>query len=369
MALTISTSDPPLAPVPASWPHDSTRQTACDLREPRLSVVIVNYHTWAETDQLVRQLQASEAGRDGLAEIMIVDNHSPLHPLAARLRRRPGVSLRRWGRNHGYARGVNEGCRLSRGDWILLLNPDVSVDPRFLDDVLALAEQLRDDPRAGVVGFHLRNTDGTPQLSAGRFPTLLGTLGGLLRPRSQRKYMADLPAERCRVPWVTGCCFLVRRECLQQLGGFDEDFFLYYEDVDFCRRARDAGWSVWYEPALHVTHHRPLHLREVPAHLRVCTRHALLTYGAKHWARWQFLAMAGVVGLEAWARRLNAGRAGNAESQAHFQRLGELAVDLVCGRTRQARRRLDACVRDWEQRVRQHAEARPAVMVAPAPSI
>src|SRR5207249_7515050 len=56
--------------------------------------------------------------------------------------------------------------------------------------------------------------------------------------------------ERCRVPWVTGCCLLVRRECLEELGGLDEDYFLYYEDVDLCLRARKRGWTVWYEPNL-----------------------------------------------------------------------------------------------------------------------
>jgi GT2 family glycosyltransferase len=317
--------------------------------QPRLSVVIVNYRQWEETDQLVRQLQASDAARGGAAEIMIVDNHSPSHPLVRRLRRRRGVSLRRWGRNHGYARGVNEGCRLSRGDWLLLLNPDISVDAAFLDGVVALADRLtRDDPRAGVVGFHLRNSDGTPQLSAGRFPTLLGTLTGLAQPRARRKYRPVFSRKLCRVPWVTGCCFLVRRDCLQQLQGFDEDFFLYYEDVDFCQRAREQGWTVWYEPNLRVVHHRPLHGREVPPHLRLCTRHALLTYCAKHWSTWQFVAMAGVVKLEAWLRECGARRRGDGDAERDFRRLGELALDLVQGRRRQARRRLDDCVRAWE---------------------
>ena len=66
------------------------------------------------------------------------------------------------------------------------------------------------------------------------------------------------------MPWVTGCCLLVRRDCWHDLGGFDEDFFLYYEDADLCRRARGRGWSVWYEPGLRVTHFHPLHVRAVP---------------------------------------------------------------------------------------------------------
>ena len=89
-------------PLPQSVPRrDSTAAV------PFLSVVIVNHCRWDETAQLVEQLESSEAFRRGQAEVMIVDNHSPAHPLASRLRRRPGVSLRRWGRNHGFAKAAN----------------------------------------------------------------------------------------------------------------------------------------------------------------------------------------------------------------------------------------------------------------------
>jgi GT2 family glycosyltransferase len=308
---------------------------------PRLSVVIVNFCQWRETAELVCQLQVSAGARAGAAEVMVVDNHSPPHPVAARLRRRPGVSLRRWGRNRGYAKAVNEGSRLSRGDWLLLLNPDMTVPADFLDGVLAVVDRLSAaEPKAGVVGFQLRNADGTRQLSAGPFPTLLGTLTGLLLPRARRKYRPAPKRRSSRVPWVTGCCFLVRRECLRQLGGLDEDYFLYYEDVDFCRRARAAGWEVSYEPALRAVHHRPLHARTVPAPLRLCTRHALLTYSAKHWPRWQFLVLAGIVQAEAWVRRRLAAWRGDAAAAGQFQALGELITDLVHGRTAAARRRV-----------------------------
>src|SRR5262249_8797887 len=147
------------------------------LRTPRLSVVIVNYRQWEKTAELVRQLSASPAWRGGSVEIIIVDNHSPAHPVAKKLRRLPGVSLRRWERNHGFARAVNEGCRLSRGDWFLLLNPDMTLSESFVDGVLELADALEaSDDRAGIVGFHLRNSDGSQQLSSGPFPTLGSTV-------------------------------------------------------------------------------------------------------------------------------------------------------------------------------------------------
>jgi N-acetylglucosaminyl-diphospho-decaprenol L-rhamnosyltransferase len=109
---------------------------------PRLSVVIVNYRQWENTSALVHGVRNTPAARCGEVEVMVVDNHSPPHRLMRQLRRWPEVSLRRWGRNRGFARAVNEGCRLSRGEWFLLLNPDVSVTPEFIQGVLDLAERL-----------------------------------------------------------------------------------------------------------------------------------------------------------------------------------------------------------------------------------
>jgi GT2 family glycosyltransferase len=224
---------------------------------------------------------------------------------------------------------------------VLLLNPDVTVEDGFLDRVLDSAQRLpAADPNAGVVGFQLRNRDGSRQASSGPFPTFLNTLGGLLLPRARRKCRHRPLAERSPVPWVTGGCLLVRRDCFQHIGGLDEQFFLYYEDVDFCRRAQARGWSVWYEPAVTVTHHWPLHTRPVPAPLRLVTRHALLTYARKHWPRWQAATLAGIVWLEAKARCLAAAKRGHPMATFCYRELGGLARDVLCGRNESARLRV-----------------------------
>jgi GT2 family glycosyltransferase len=315
-----------------------------------VSVVIVNYCLWEETGTLVRQLLDAPATQRGEVEVVVVDNHSPAHPLARKLRRWPGVSLRRWGRNRGFARAVNEGCRLSQGQWLLLLNPDISVSDGFVDGVLNLTERLAvEEPRAGIVGFQLRDSDGSRQLSSGPFPTLWQTLARLVLPRKRRKYHYVRSRGRHRVPWVTGCCLLLRRDCLEQLGGLDSDFFLYYEDVDLCQRARARGWSVWYEPQLRVTHHHPLHSRAVPAYLRVLTRHALLTYALKHWPWWQFRLLAGIVEVEARVRRHWALRQSDTATADLFSQLRAIAGELGRGRLAAARQRLFQVVRREEQ--------------------
>jgi GT2 family glycosyltransferase len=308
---------------------------------PAVSVVIVNFRQWENTVALTNQLDAADVMRAGQAEVVLIDNDPDPHPLRRCVRGWAGVTLRCFNRNRGFARAVNEGCRRARGEWLLLLNPDVRVPDEFLDRVLEAAERLAaSEPKVGIVGFQLRHADGSRQGSTGPFPTLANVLTGLLRPRARRRCQPVRGPRRQPTPWVTGCCLLVRRECWEALGGFDEDFFLYYEDVDLCRRARARGWSVWYEPNVRVTHFLPLHTRPVPAPLRVMTRHALLTYAAKHWSRRQFQALGWVIWTEAWARQAMAMARGHIDAAAHFTRLRALTHDLLGGRGLRARSRL-----------------------------
>jgi N-acetylglucosaminyl-diphospho-decaprenol L-rhamnosyltransferase len=312
---------------------------------PRLSIVIVNYRQWENTAELVRQIRAAPAARDGEVEVVVIDNHSPPHRLRETLQTWPGVSLRVSDRNLGFARAVNDGCKASRGEWFLLLNPDVSVMPGFIQGALALAGHLSPS-RLGIAGFQIRHTDGSHQPSAGPFPTLFRTLAGLLLPRAQRKYRHRTRSHRCRVDWVTGCCLLLRRDCWQEIGGLDEEFFLYYEDVDLCRRARNRGWETCFEPNLWATHHTPLHTRRVAPAIRLCTRHALLTYSSRYWPRWQFRLLASIVCLEAGVRRLWALVRGQKAAGEVFRDMAALARDLAHGRKQQARQRLERVVRD-----------------------
>lgn len=309
-------------------------------RQAELAVVVVNFCQWRNTARLVAQLRRSVAFRSGAAEVVVVDNHSPFHPVVRKLRRLRGVTVRRFSRNHGFARAVNRGAERNQ-PWVLLLNPDVTVPDGFLDDALAVASKLGEsDPSAGVIGFRLRNPDGTEQASAGPFPTLWNSLAGLVRPRSRRK-CRHVPADtRREVDWVTGGCLLVRRDCFDQLGGLDETFFLYYEDVDFCRRAADAGWGVWYDPALDVTHHFPLHARRVPAALRLMTRHALLTYAHKHWSRWEAGLLAGLLWTEAGLRQAWAAVRGDGDSARCHGQLRRLVGDVCRGRVTETRKRI-----------------------------
>jgi GT2 family glycosyltransferase len=331
------------------------------LQPPHVSVVIVNYCQWENTTQLVSQICNSPHLGEERIEVVVVDNHSPPSELMKTLRRRTGVWLRRWSRNRGFARAVNEGARLSEGNWILLLNPDVTVNDVFLDGVVRLCRELERDRRAGIVGFQLDNSDGSRQLSWGPFPSLAGTLLRMLLPRWQRKYATDVCVERRQVPWVTGCCLLVRRECLQELAGFNAEYFLYYEDVDLCRRARQRGWQVWFEPRLRAVHHHPLHTRRVPPILRLVTRHSLMTYAQQHWPRWQQRVLTRLVRLEASARACWSRLRGDRRSAAGFAELAALAGEMQRGNLQAAGARLQRVLRQAEQQLAEHATHNSAI--------
>lgn len=313
--------------------------TGTRLAAPYVSVVVINYCQWRNTDRVAHQLLDADAIDNGLAEIIIVDNDSPTSPVVSRLRRTPQVQLKTFSQNTGFARAANEGFRLAKGEWVLLLNPDTAVPEGFLDQLEAQCRAVEhEEPNAGVLGLALRHADGSEQASAGAPPTLLRTLGGLFVPRRVRKCHLIEGANRVAVPWVTGCGMLVRKSCWADLGGFDESFFLYYEDADFCRRAWEHDWSVWFEPTLRLTHYKPLHVRPVPPELRLMTRHALLTYARKHWRGWQAKAMAGVVWCEALARQWTARRRG--ASPALAGELRRLAGDWLWDQPLAARARI-----------------------------
>ncbi len=309
--------------------------------EVRLSVVIVNFCQWRNTAHLIRQLRHSEALLANRAEIVVIDNHSPHHPTISKLRRTDGVSLRRFSQNRGFAYAVNEGCSLGEGEWLLLLNPDMSVSRGFLDEVEQLAKKMdEENPNVGVMGFRLVHPDGGAQASCGPFPTLMNTLGGLFLPRAERKCRILKTENRTIVPWVTGCCFLIRRDCLISLGGFDEDFFLYYEDVDLCLRAARKGWDIFYEPKLKVTHHTPLHMRSVPAPLRLMTRHALLIFSKKHWPRWQTYLLSSIIWLEAFLKQIKNAISGQVEEARFYHELRKLVLDVLHHRKEKAHQRI-----------------------------
>jgi N-acetylglucosaminyl-diphospho-decaprenol L-rhamnosyltransferase len=160
----------------------------------------------------------------------------------------------------GFGANVNRGVAETQSEFVVIANPDTEPAP---DTVAILTDFASGGPRRGIVGPQLRYPDGRRQPSRRRFPTVTGTLVRrtplryLARPfeRQRRHYLLDeRPDEPVQADWMLGAFLLLRRELLDELGGFDEGFRLYGEDIELCYRAAKEGWERWYVPAAIATH-------------------------------------------------------------------------------------------------------------------
>jgi GT2 family glycosyltransferase len=222
-----------------------------------LSIVVLNYNT----REHLRTCLQSVLAQAGDAEVFVVDNASTDGSADMVAAEFSSVTLVRAPRNGGYAYGNNLALRRARGEAILLLNPDTTLSAGSLRGLL---DALERHPETGVVGPKLLRPDGSMHLACRRsFPTpavALYRLAGLSRlfPRSRRFGQYNLtyanPDQPMEVDAVCGACLLVRRAVVERIGLLDERFFLYGEDLDWCLRARQAGWKVRYEPGVLVTH-------------------------------------------------------------------------------------------------------------------
>jgi GT2 family glycosyltransferase len=224
-------------------------------REPRVSAVIVSHNTRAE---LLLSLRALETTVAAPLEIIVVDNASCDGTLGAVREAFPHVEVIASPENLGFAKANNLAISRASGAFVLVLNPDAEVRPGAVD---ALVLRLEARPDVAVVGPRTVSPDGTPQVSFG--PDL-----GLLSEWRQRKLVRGvkrrdpgalrraLVATACEhePDWVSGACFLARRDALLAVGCFDERFFLYEEDADLCLRVRRAGRRVLFTPAAEVVH-------------------------------------------------------------------------------------------------------------------
>lgn len=305
------------------------------LASPRLTVVIVNYNGWDDVSRLVESLSRAPEVASGRCEVVVVDNASdgPVPPTF--LPAPPGVRLIVREDNGGFAVGVNAGWRASRSPWLLLLNPDVEAEPGLIGRILARIDghESHEDGPPGIVGFALKNPDGTRQPSVGVEPGLVRSLMGQFIPRSRRKYQSGWRVRNGPVPWVTGACLLADASLMRDLGGLDEDFFLYYEEVALCRSARALGRRVEFDDSVAVVHLRPLQDRPVSPRMRVIVRHGKLLYFRKHLPRWQFSWMGRIIAAEARIRGAAARWRGDRAAIGSWRAIGAMANAMRRGET------------------------------------
>lgn len=217
-----------------------------------VDVVIVAH----DSGDLLAEAVASAAEQAGAGNVWVVDAGSSDGSIEALERRGPGTHVLR-GANGGFAAGNNRGIAATRSAFVLLLNPDAVLLPGALESLLETAVAR---PSAAVVAPLVLNFDGTVQANSfGRFPTLRAAVAlrswrTLQRMLGNRTLSPAAPRGTVAADWVTGAAMLVCRAAIDAVGGLDEGFFLYYEDVEWCHRMRDAGWEVVVEPRARVAH-------------------------------------------------------------------------------------------------------------------
>ena len=255
----------------------------------RTASVVVNYESGLALARCVADLRSA-----GLAELVVVDNGSTDGSLAAAEAAVSEVTVVSPGRNLGYGAAANRGVSASAAPLILICNPDLEVPPGA---VTALVAALDADPGCALVGPLIRNASGERYPSARRFPSMVDAAGHALLGifasdnRFTRRYQqADLDesgTDTRTVDWVSGACFLVRRSAFESIGGFDESYFMYVEDVDLCWRIGRSGWSVAYVPGAEVTHLQGLSTDLHPYRMILEHHRSLLRFAGRSSTGWR----------------------------------------------------------------------------------
>lgn len=253
-----------------------------------LSIIIVS---WNVADLLAACLDRVFAGLGNLsAEVIVVDSGSSDATVALVRERYPQVTLVALDENSGFSRGNNVGLAKASGRYLLLLNPDTEIIDSALKGMVAYLDSNGD---VGIVGPYTRNSDGSYQSTRRRFPTLAtaffeSTWLQPLAPKSllDRFYVNDAPPDQTLdVDWVQGSALMARREVYAQVGGLDEGYFMYSEELDWCKRARDAGWRVVFLADAQITHHGGKSSEQVVARRHILFQTSKLRYFRKYHGR------------------------------------------------------------------------------------
>ena len=274
------------------------------VEQTSVRVVCVTYHPGPELADFIQSLRSATTAQ---VELVLVDNGTD--DTAARdAAAATGATVLTSGGNVGYGRAANRGAVGATQQWLVVANPDVVWHPRALDRLL---EAGRVHPTAGALGPAVLNPDGTRYPSARELPSLRQGAGHALLARVwpsnpwtvayQRNQETAGDTERA-AGWLSGACLLIRREAFEQIGGFDENYFMFFEDVDLGERLGRAGWSNLYVPAAEVTHAQGTSWRDRPAPM-IRAHHASATrYLVGRYHQWYLLPLRAAIRVGLAAR-------------------------------------------------------------------
>ena len=253
---------------------------------PELDVVIVNYNAGETLRACVESILASTGVR---TRCIIIDNASIDHSTDFCSKYSPAeVLLVSNPVNVGFSSAVNQGVALSAGDWVMLLNPDTIVPDDSLHELLAVAQRST-VKKVGALGCLVRNPDLTEQRGCRRdIPTpakVLAHAVGLHRvfPVLQFNHTGrPLPLKEQPVAAISGSCMLLNRQAYSEIGGFDEDYFLHFEDLDYCVRLHAANWQVMFVPFIQIEHLQGISSAQAPVRVILYKHISMLRFFYRH---------------------------------------------------------------------------------------
>lgn len=219
-----------------------------------LSIVIINFNTKKLTQECIASIKRFTSKLT--YEIILVENSSEKKEFV----KLPGIKIINPGKNLGFTGGNVAGMKLAKGKFVLILNSDTLIHDNVLTEMVSWMDK---NPQIGIGSCSLKNKDGSLQSTGGYFPTLLRVFSWMtiqdlpfvdnfippFHPKSTNFYHKEKELD-----WLTGAFMMIRREVIDQIGYFDEEYFMYTEDTDYCFRARQKGWQVYYNPAWSITH-------------------------------------------------------------------------------------------------------------------
>ena len=259
-----------------------------------ISIVIVNYKSLEKVINCINSIKS--ANWSSLSyEVVLVDNDSRdgIEDYMSKSNR--DVRFIQTGENYGMGKGYNVGMRASKGEYLLILNPDTVVEENSIE---LLYEKMNNNPDIGVVGPRLLFPSNQVQKSCFKFPELLTPIyrrtgiGKIMKNKVDFFLMSDYNlSNEAEADWLMGSCLLVKKRVIEEIGYFDERFFMYFEDIDLCRRYKNKNYKIIYYPKATVYHHHTRASAQSPWYLAVVSNRLARIHiqsWAKYFWKWKF---------------------------------------------------------------------------------
>lgn len=251
----------------------------------KLSIIIVYYKTYELTMECLRSVMSFMPSF--VYEIILVDNWSSDEIGEKVSKDFPNVKFIETGKNCGFSKANNLGIVNSRGRYILLLNSDTKIIEPIFDQLI---EYMDSHPEIGAIGPRHLDGNGKHQISYGKFPNIHTEILRKimhyqisLDDRNIREYLKEFCSKERKVDWLSGSCLLLRRDALKQTGLLDESLFMYFEDIDICKRINDKGWQAHYFPSSTIVHYSGQSVKENVLAGLVEYRHSQLYFSRKYY--------------------------------------------------------------------------------------